>query len=399
MVSKGLSCAAGGRPAKGPHSSQTPRRLATPPGPARRPHPAPRQLLALLLGIGLLAGCERTPSTLARFDAAPADRFYAIELGGRLAGRMHEALLRDAEGRPTIRVVTLVDLPGGGRLVRRETRRFARTPPHALEHTELWQRGPDGRVDVSRTPASEPAPRLAASLEPDAPAPQALADGTPVELLRDADGAPREYRIGRGFVLRRSERLPQLPALQRARPLRLPVDASRRMREHITGLTLEVEGPAASLLVPGSDGAARLDLEAPPAPEAALAATLDAMLTVIGERLRYVPGASPPDLDALLARGEGDCHEFALLFDALAERAGLDAEIVTGLAWSPADPRAFVPHAWNRVRDGDAWVVVDPTWGRVVLDADRVPFPAGAGAQLDLQLALAESRLAVVGAR
>lgn len=355
------------------------------------------RLLSTLLGALLLVACERAPDVLARFDAAQADRFYTIELGGRLAGRMHETLGRDARKRPTIRVVTLLDLPGGGRLVRRETRRFALAPPHGLEVTEVWQRGPDGRVDISRMPAPADAPRLAATLSGDGPSPETLEDGTPVALERDADGTPREYRIGAGFVLRRSARLPELPTPHEVAPLRLPVTASRLERARIERLALEIEGPAAAMLAPDSDGSARLELEAPPAPEADLAATLDAMLAVIGERLRYVPGASPPDLDALLARGEGDCHEFALLFDALAEGAGLDAEIVTGLAWSVADPRAFVPHAWNRVRSGEhEWVVVDPTWGRVVLDADRVPFPGGAGAQLDLQLALADSRLNVV---
>lgn len=355
--------------------------------------------MLLLLTICLLAACDRTPGVLARFDAAPADRFYAIELGGRLAGRMHETRGRDGRDRPVIRVVTLLDLPGGGRLVRRETRRFAASPPHALEVTELWQRGPDGRVDTRRTVAAADAPRLVASLDQQGAEPETLADGTPVDLVRDDDGTPREYRIGGGFVLRRSERLPELPAPQDARPLRLPVAVSRGEDQRIERLALRVEGPAAGLLVPDSDGEARLDLEAPPAPDVEFGETLDAMMDVIASRLRYVPGASPPDLEALLDRGEGDCHEFALLFDALAERAGLDAEIVTGLAWSIADPRAFVPHAWNRVRAGaaDPWIVVDPTWGRVVLDADRIPFPDGAGAQLDLQLAFARSRLSVLG--
>jgi len=346
---------------------------------------------------------------LARFDAAPPDRFYAIELGGRLAGRMHETRSRDGDGRPTIRVVTRLDLPGGGRLVRRETRRFAREAPHALERTELWQRGPDGHVDARSMPAPTDAPLLAAALAPDAAMPEALADGTPVELIRDADGAPREYRIGGAFLLRRTDHLPALPPPDDARPLRLPVAVAREADRHIEHLSLRIEGPAAALFVPGSRDAARLDVSAPPAPDAELRTTLEAMLAVIGERLRYVPGASPVDLDALLERGEGDCHEFALLFDALAERAGLESELVTGLAWSPADPRAFVPHAWNRVRDGDAdghvdghadgddWVVVDPTWGRIVRDADRIAFPRGA--RLDVQFALAASHLAVLDAR
>lgn len=355
--------------------------------PPLRPLLHPSLCLAATL---LLAACARSPDVLARFEAGAPERFYAIELAGELAGRMHETRSVDALGRPSIRVVTLLDLPGGGRLVRRETRRFAATPPHALLATETWQRGPDGHVDVRSVAAGADAPTLADVLAPDRTAP-ARADGTTVAVERDAEGRARDYRIGASFRVTRTATLPDLPAAPReTAPLRLPVDTPRTAHGAISALDVEITGPATALLD------ARLALQAPPAPDPALARELRALLSVVGERLEYVPGASPTGLEALLARGEGDCHEFALLFDALAEGHGLDSEIVTGLAWSPADPDAFVPHAWNRVRAGEAWVVVDPTWGRIVTDADRIPFPGAAGAQLDLQLALRESSLAVV---
>jgi hypothetical protein len=346
-------------------------------------------LPALVLATLLLAACDRTPDALARFRIGPAERFYAIELAGELAGRMHETRSIDVLDRPTIRVVTLLDLPGGGRLVRRETRRFAADPPHRLLATDLWQRGPDGHVDERSVRAGPASPTLADSLDPGSQAPVA-ADGTTLSVRRDADGSPLEYRIGASFRVTRTDDLPPLPEPAGTAPLRMPVGTARTGSDAVTALSLRLSGPAAELL------ADRLDVRAPPPPDPELGRQLRALLSVVGERLEYAPGAAPQDLDALLARGAGDCHEFALLFDALAEGLGLESEIVTGLAWSPAEPEAFVPHAWNRVRAGDDWVVVDPTWGRIVTDADRVPFPAAAGRQLDLQLALQTSRLDIV---
>jgi len=334
-------------------------------------------LLALLV-----TACAPERTTLARFEALPEDRFFAIDLGGTLAGRMHVQRQYDGADHPVLRLAPHRARPGGGRLVRRETRRFEAESPHRLLETLLWQRGADGRVIKRAEPASGDAPALDA----------ALGDmtGADEDTERDAGGELKRYRIGDGFLLRRTERFVSLPEAPAQAPLRLDVDRSRLDHPRIRFLTVRLDGPAAPSLSPNPV----IRLSAPPAPGPALRARLEAIVSVVRERLRYEAGASALDLDDLLGIGVGDCYEFALLFEALAAGSGLEAEIVTGLAWSPGAPTAFVPHAWNRVRADDGWVVVDPTWDRIVRDADRIPFPAGK--ELDAQLALRNSSLEIL---
>ena len=340
-----------------------------------------RALVNLALAL-LLGACAPERSTLTRFNALPQDRFFAIDLAGTLAGRMHVQRQYDQAGRPLLRVVSQLDLPGGGRLVRRETRRYEAAPPHRLIETLLWQRGADGRVIRRAAPAPSGAPSLAAALG-------SVADeGSGIE--QDTDGNLTAYRIGEGFLLRRTEHYVTLPDSPMQSPLTLDVSRSRLQHARINALTLRVSGPAADLLAPD----AALELSAPPAPSAPLRSSIEAVISVVRERLRYEAGASAVDLEDLLATGVGDCYEFALLFEALARGAGMEAEVVTGLAWSAAAPTAFMPHAWNRVRGADGWILVDPTWGQIVQDADRIAFPAGQ--ELDAQLALRESTLKIL---
>ncbi len=56
----------------------------------------------------------------------------------------------------------------------------------------------------------------------------------------------------------------------------------------------------------------------------------------------------------------GDCSEHALLAAAMARAAGLPARVVQGLVYAEdaGEPR-FVPHAWVRIRVGEAWVDYD----------------------------------------
>lgn len=338
-------------------------------------------LVGLALAL-LLSACAPDRSTLDRFDALPRDRFFAIDLGGTLAGRMHVQRHYDQTGSPLLRVVTQLDLPGGGRLVRRETRRYEAAPPHRLVETLLWQRGADGRVARRAVTATNDAQDLAAALGS-----IAVRDS---DVEQNADGELQTYRIGEGFLLRRTEHYVSLPDRPTQAPLALEISRSRLQHPRIAALSLRVDGPAESLLSPD----AALELYAPPEPSPSLRPRLEALISVVRERLRYEAGAAALDLEDLLGTGVGDCYEFALLFEALAQGSGLEAEVVTGLAWSPGAPTAFIPHAWNRVREGDDWIQVDPTWGRIVLDADRIAFPSGR--ELDAQLALRESSLTIL---
>jgi transglutaminase-like putative cysteine protease len=352
--------------------------------------------LALLLLCAALAGCDAPSADLERFRAQAGERHWRIELDGAVRGAVTETRTVDAAGRATIATHARLNLPGGGRLDRTETRRYAATPPHGLVERRIERIGPDGVRDARSEPGAADA-RLADALTAPSPA-QGL-------VLGD-DGRPAEYRIGEGFVLRRVDRAPVLPAPRPLRPLHLPVAGDPGPRGSVDALRVRLVGPAAALLAEGPGqaleregaDAVRLRLTRLAAPATGVPETLRAVLATVRETLDYVPGAAPADLAALLERREGDCWEFAALFDALARRSGLSTRLVTGLAWTDAAGGGFAPHAWNEVRVDDAWVSVDPTWGQIGADAARIRFPADPARQLDVQLALARSSVTLLAA-
>lgn len=83
------------------------------------------------------------------------------------------------------------------------------------------------------------------------------------------------------------------------------------------------------------------------------------------------PGDVSPD--AVLHRGRSVCEGFARLTQALGTAMGLDVEVVSG--WSKgygytAGQEFSGPanHAWNVVKIGGQWRLMDPTWGAGYLD-------------------------------
>lgn len=385
--------------------------------------------LVALLTIALSA-CGRESADLSAFRAMAGTRLYAIELDGRVRGHMVETRALDGAGQPAIRTVTELELPGNGRSRRSETLTFAATPPHGLLARRLETRTPDGRIHVRSdahgqpdpqrqwhtAPGPEPQPhgrrpavaagstRLADHLPPAAAGidagPELPADDG---LVRAADGLPLEYRIGRSFLLRRVDTLPRLPPSAAPEALTVPVAARIGPREAVDSLLLELGEPAAALLedAPGleitrASGRLRTHRLAEHIEDQATERLVRSLIATVRARLRYVPGAAPPDLQALLETGEGDCWEFAALFDALARGSGLESRTVTGLAWMGDEARAFGLHAWNELRIDGRWHGVDATFDQLRADGARIRFPDDPAAQLDLQYALADSPLRVL---
>jgi hypothetical protein len=64
----------------------------------------------------------------------------------------------------------------------------------------------------------------------------------------------------------------------------------------------------------------------------------------------------------VLQRRQSVCQGYATLFDAMAKRAGLQSEVVVGLARSQ-DGGKSESHAWNAVMLDGEWKLIDPTWG------------------------------------
>ena len=72
--------------------------------------------------------------------------------------------------------------------------------------------------------------------------------------------------------------------------------------------------------------------------------------------------------EELLNRNKAVCSGYAQIFKACADYAGIESVYVTGTV--PPEPgRSSNTHAWNLVKDGDAWKVVDVTWDDTGRDA------------------------------
>jgi hypothetical protein len=82
------------------------------------------------------------------------------------------------------------------------------------------------------------------------------------------------------------------------------------------------------------------------------------------------------DPNVVLTRRRGVCYGYALLFKALADAAGLKAELIIGhsskFKLSAAEERDDQPnHAWNAVEIAGRWQLVDCCWGAGYLDEQR----------------------------
>ncbi|MDZ7827126.1 MAG: hypothetical protein U5R48_15205 [Gammaproteobacteria bacterium] len=179
----------------------------------------PRLRLPSLITALLLVACGESPE-LQRFHAGSDETHHAIELGGELQGRIRELRSLDAEGRPRIRSVTELVLPGSAASRRTETLVFAAEPPHALLEHRVRHRS-DGR-DYHRRPDTGDR-TLGSWLDRPAAGPGTewrrdgdwlrarRADGARLALRLDADGRILEYRIGDAFRMRRTASAPELP--------------------------------------------------------------------------------------------------------------------------------------------------------------------------------------------
>lgn len=79
-----------------------------------------------------------------------------------------------------------------------------------------------------------------------------------------------------------------------------------------------------------------------------------------------VRDCSPP---TVLKRRQSVCAGYATLFEAMAKRAGLKVETVTGVGRSQAGGAAE-SHAWNAVMLDGEWKLLDCTWGAGFVNGD-----------------------------
>ncbi len=86
-------------------------------------------------------------------------------------------------------------------------------------------------------------------------------------------------------------------------------------------------------------------------------ARIAALAQATADALRYKYPRDARGAAMSLARGWGDCGEYAFLFVALCHVAGIPARPVLGLITAPW---MTTPHAWAEAWDGTGWLPVDP---------------------------------------
>lgn len=76
-----------------------------------------------------------------------------------------------------------------------------------------------------------------------------------------------------------------------------------------------------------------------------------------------------------LKTGKGVCEGYASVFKDICERLGFEAVIIPGVARNDESQIGKAPgesdHAWNAVKVGPEWKLVDVTWGAGVVDARK----------------------------
>lgn len=84
----------------------------------------------------------------------------------------------------------------------------------------------------------------------------------------------------------------------------------------------------------------------------------------------------PASLDQVLTTGKSQCAGYASLLQYGLRKMNLEAVTIRGVAktakkdlwWTERDLRPN--HAWNAVKIGDRWILLDPTWASGASDAD-----------------------------
>ncbi len=97
------------------------------------------------------------------------------------------------------------------------------------------------------------------------------------------------------------------------------------------------------------------------------------LLRTAHQALRYALDQPAGSVLGALARGSGECTDYADLFTTLARAANLPARTVYGLAYQDGNTPGFLFHAWNEVYADGRWQAVDPTWNQLRVDATHIP--------------------------
>jgi hypothetical protein len=234
------------------------------------------------------------------------------------------------------------------------------------------------------------APRRTYTLE--STQPTVLSYGTPLSATRialDEDYVPFHIHASGLFEFQRTTfadaLAPANPAFKASYkiPLGKPlsnVSGIERLVFHIDGADLALTGRRGSV----SGGGDRRDpARTLPVNDATLADIarretagardpLAALVSWVHHRLAYRAGEPTVSVHGALARGYGECTDFADLLTTLALTLGWQARTVYGFAYDGEAPAGLAMHAWNEVLADGVWRAVDATFNQTTIDATHI---------------------------
>jgi len=109
--------------------------------------------------------------------------------------------------------------------------------------------------------------------------------------------------------------------------------------------------------------------------------------------LQKRPVLSVPNALEILRHRVGDCNEHAVLLMALAQAAGIPAQMEAGIVYRRG---RFYYHAWNVLYLG-AWVTADATMGQFPADVTHIRLVRGMERQVDLMRVIGRMKIDIEG--
>ena len=112
----------------------------------------------------------------------------------------------------------------------------------------------------------------------------------------------------------------------------------------------------------------------------------------VNQNIQKRPVLSVPNALETLQNRVGDCNEHAVLLAALAQAAGIPAQVEAGLVYQNG---RFYYHAWNVLYLG-SWITADSVMGQLPADVTHIRFVRGTERQIDLMGIIGKVRLEII---
>jgi transglutaminase-like putative cysteine protease len=222
------------------------------------------------------------------------------------------------------------------------SRSDAATRPHRAPRVSAASRSPWDAPHMARLAATNLAPATGASLPP-------ASVSSSNRLPRGVTGPGRRLAAPAGRAPRTSRELPVFAALRASRNQPIPREVAALAREITRDCRTDAE--RARAIYDWITGHITYDWKV--------------WQDMVAGADSYT---QPQDPLSVIQRGTGVCAGYAWLFDALTASVGIEATYVIGdvRGYRGTTDDALISqfqHAWNSVKLGDQWYLLDATWG------------------------------------